>query len=252
MLPARGCKVSRTKSLPAANGDSDNTVKHVRRKVTIFLVDVVARIVLGALFASTAGSCFANVLTLLRPISGGHLPMAPLADAISAMAIGFFSFSVACLYVVRRRSATKCAGWFPTLTAIAGSFLLWGLLWLDPRMDLSLPIKIVSAGLILSGNIFAVVSLGHLGRSFSILPEGRALVTSGPYRLIRHPVYAAEAVAALGVMLNFLSLAAIALVGLQFLLQFGRMRYEEKVLRVTFPEYAAYSRRTARLIPGVY
>jgi len=35
-------------------------------------------------------------------------------------------------------------------------------------------------------------------------------------------------------------------------LQFARMIYEERVLRETFPEYAAYARRTARLIPGIY
>ena len=35
-------------------------------------------------------------------------------------------------------------------------------------------------------------------------------------------------------------------------MQFARMHYEEKVLRTTFADYAKYSRRTARLIPGVY
>ena len=92
----------------------------------------------------------------------------------------------------------------------------------------------------------------YLGRSFSILPEGRELVTGGPYRFIRHPLYLAEAFATIGAMIHFLSPAAVALVAAQFLLQFARMHYEEKVLRETFPDYVKYSRRTARLIPGIY
>ena len=75
---------------------------------------------------------------------------------------------------------------------------------------------------------------------------------SGPYRYIRHPVYLGEAFATIGAMINFLSPVAVALVVTQLLMQLGRIHYEEKVLRETFPEYVKYSRVTARLIPGIY
>ena len=108
------------------------------------------------------------------------------------------------------------------------------------------------AVLILIGNIYGLMALRHLGRSFSIFPEGRRLVTTGPYRYVRHPLYIAESIAALGAMINFLSPASVVIVVTQLLLQFARMHYEEKVLRQTFPEYAAYARRTAKIIPGIY
>jgi protein-S-isoprenylcysteine O-methyltransferase Ste14 len=38
----------------------------------------------------------------------------------------------------------------------------------------------------------------------------------------------------------------------QFALQLARIRYEERVLRATFPEYDEYAKRTWRLIPGIY
>jgi protein-S-isoprenylcysteine O-methyltransferase Ste14 len=42
-----------------------------------------------------------------------------------------------------------------------------------------------------------------LGRSFSIFPEGRELVTHGPFSVVRHPLYLTEQIAALGTMLQF-------------------------------------------------
>ena len=138
------------------------------------------------------------------------------------------------------------------MTAIGGGFLVSAILLLAPRAELPLAAKIAAAALILIGNVFAAYALSHLGRSFSILPEGRKLVTGGPYRYVRHPLYAAEAVATLGAMINFLSPWAVAIVALQLALQLGRIHYEEKVLRAAFPQYAAYAKRTARLIPGVY
>jgi protein-S-isoprenylcysteine O-methyltransferase Ste14 len=173
-------------------------------------------------------------------------------DVLSIVAIGFFSFFIACLYAVRLQPVNKFAGIVPAAAAILGAFLNWSLLLLKMRTDLPPSAKIAVALLVLVGNIFGLIALRHLGKSFSILPEGRRLVTTGPYRYVRHPLYIAEGVAALGAMINFFSLAAILIVCTQYVLQFARMIYEEKVLRETFPEYTAYARRTARLIPGIY
>jgi protein-S-isoprenylcysteine O-methyltransferase Ste14 len=125
-------------------------------------------------------------------------------------------------------------------------------MFLPQRTDLPVAVKIVSAAMVFIGTVGAIAALRHLGRSFSILPEGRKLVRSGPYRIIRHPVYLTEALSTLGAMIIFLSPEAAALVIAQFLLQLGRIHYEERVLRATFPEYADYARRTWRLIPGLY
>jgi protein-S-isoprenylcysteine O-methyltransferase Ste14 len=53
--------------------------------------------------------------------------------------------------------------------------------------------------------VFALYVVIELGRSFSVMPEARRLVTNGPYSVIRHPVYLGEAVALAGVTSQYLS-----------------------------------------------
>lgn len=91
--------------------------------------------------------------------------------------------------------------------------------------------------------------------NFRILPEpmphGR-LVTTGPYRRVRHPMYASLLLFLLGVVLFRGGLLAaggwIALVGVLV----AKTRREEAALRARFPEYARYAARTWRLLPGVW
>jgi protein-S-isoprenylcysteine O-methyltransferase Ste14 len=91
-----------------------------------------------------------------------------------------------------------------------------------------------------------------LGRSFSVMAQARKLVTAGPYSLVRHPLYLGEGMAILGMMLQYLSPLAVAIVGMQFAFQLQRMQNEERVLTSQFPEYRDYMARTACIIPGVY
>jgi len=224
-----------------------------RQSTTLFkLLDIPIRVLLGLFFAFSAGIYFKNAIGGMAALDWSQLRAAQLIDAFSILAIGLYTFLIACLYAIRLQPVNKFAGIIPALTAIGGGFLVSAILLLAPRAELPLGWKIAAAALILTGNVFAAYALSHLGRSFSILPEGRKLVTAGPYRTIRHPLYAAEAVATLGAMINFLSVWAVIIVVVQLALQLGRIHYEEKVLRATFPEYAAYAKRTARLIPGVY
>jgi protein-S-isoprenylcysteine O-methyltransferase Ste14 len=155
------------------------------------------------------------------------------------------------LVAVRVRPVSKADGLQPRLSALAGSFLLMSVA-LFPRHDLSIGLNLLSAGLICLGHMLAVYALAWLGRSFSIMAEARRLVTQGPYAVVRHPLYAAEIIAAIGLFLQYTSpwTALLMVVSLGFQLQ--RMRNEERILGATFAEYAAYAARTPRLIPGVY
>jgi protein-S-isoprenylcysteine O-methyltransferase Ste14 len=82
---------------------------------------------------------------------------------------------------------------------------------------------------------------------------GHTLITSGPYRSVRHPIYSGMTLALVGSALA--TGAPYGFVGLALIL-FGflvRVGQEEALMRETFPgEYDDYSRHTARLIPGVY
>lgn len=167
------------------------------------------------------------------------------------MATMLFLALIAVMTIARRRPVLKARGWLPRFAALAGMGLLYALLLLpraapDPLWDA------LSLGLLLAGHFFCAVVLMQLGRSLSIMPEARKLVTAGLYSRIRHPLYLAEAVATLGILIQYRSALAAALVVVQFAVQLWRMREEEKVLAMAFPEYGDYSRRTARLIPRVY
>jgi protein-S-isoprenylcysteine O-methyltransferase Ste14 len=91
-----------------------------------------------------------------------------------------------------------------------------------------------------------------LGLSFSLIPQARKLVTSGPYAIVRHPLYLVEEAAVAGILLQYAWLAALPFLILHATVQIRRMQLEEKVLQKAFPDYAAYALKTSRLIPGVW
>ena len=107
----------------------------------------------------------------------------------------------------------------------------------------------VGTALAVAGAGIALWALAFLGRCVSVLPEVRGLVREGPYRWVRHPMYAGELLVALGVLLPFLGpLTGAALVTL-FLVQVSRALWEERALASALPEYAAYRRHTWLLVP---
>ena len=103
--------------------------------------------------------------------------------------------------------------------------------------------------LILVGWISSVYVLLWLGRAFSIMAQARRLVLTGPYAIVRHPLYLCEEAAVLGIALTHLSIEAVLIVFVQWLFQLRRMTNEEKVLRAAFPEYDDYAKRTPKVIP---
>lgn len=97
--------------------------------------------------------------------------------------------------------------------------------------------------LVLLGNALDVWAYGTLFRSFSIVPEARRLITSGPYRYIRHPIYLGQFIAQAGVWLCFATMHGGWVVWylIFLLLQFSRIQYEETILEEAFgEEYLAF------------
>jgi protein-S-isoprenylcysteine O-methyltransferase Ste14 len=157
------------------------------------------------------------------------------------------------LTLVRDTPVAQAAGWQPRVSALVGTNLVFiGLFFLSPRTDLGIFYHLLSAGLVLTGNLLAIYVLSHLGRSFSIMAEARKLVSDGPYGVIRHPLYLAEQIAVLGIFIQYASLATALLITVHFTFQIRRMLNEERILGATFPEYAAYMTRTARLVPAIW
>jgi protein-S-isoprenylcysteine O-methyltransferase Ste14 len=162
-----------------------------------------------------------------------------------------FMLLLAAAVIFRTHPSAKANGLEPRISALAGTFLIYGIAVL-PRRDLSLSLEMVSTLLTMIGNIGAVAALSQLGRSFSVMAETRQLVTTGPYRFVRHPLYLAEQIAIVGVFIQFASASTALLLAAQIGFQLRRIHNEELVLTASFPEYAVYSQTTARLIPGMY
>ena len=158
---------------------------------------------------------------------------------------------IAASILVRMRPARKARGLEPRVSALIGTFLLTAVVIL-PRRDLSPVAGLVSALLTTAGSAFAVVVLAQLRGSFSVMAESRELVTKGLYRIVRHPLYLAEEIAAIGVAMQFFSPWTVLILAVQIGFQLRRMRNEELILAETFREYLAYRERTARIVPGIY
>lgn len=78
------------------------------------------------------------------------------------------------------------------------------------------------------------------------------LVTSGPYKLIRHPMYASVLLVTLLLIINHWTLWRAGLWLVLFIDLHFKFSYEEKLLQMKFPEYPNYMSKTKRLIPCVY
>jgi protein-S-isoprenylcysteine O-methyltransferase Ste14 len=111
--------------------------------------------------------------------------------------------------------------------------------------------------LIWAGLAIRVWAVAALGRAFRLTVEvdpGQELIDRGPYRWIRHPAYTGLLLitAGFGIAVgNWLSLAVALLAPLSVLTR--RIQVEEQVLVSSMgAAYAAYRKRTKRLIPGVW
>jgi len=104
--------------------------------------------------------------------------------------------------------------------------------------------------------VLGVWTLGYnrLG-NFNIRPElrrGARLITGGPYRHIRHPMYTSVLLGVGALVVADARPWRIALLVALLVVLILKAAREEQYLRAAFPEYAAYAARTWRFVPFVY
>jgi protein-S-isoprenylcysteine O-methyltransferase Ste14 len=100
--------------------------------------------------------------------------------------------------------------------------------------------------------LWARITFGRRSFHLAANPTAGALVTTGPYRLIRHPIYAAVCLFVLPGAAAHASWAALGLGGVVVAGALIRIFSEEALLLGRYPEYRAYARRTWRLLPPVF
>ena len=124
----------------------------------------------------------------------------------------------------------------------------WGPQYAVVGTWLGLAMMIGGAGLSVAGVL-------RLGGNLTPLPypkDGSVLVDTGPYAIVRHPIYSGLVIGALGwgLWLNSWLTLGFAL-GLLALFDL-KLRREERWLRQRYPEYAAYQKRVKKLLPWVW
>lgn len=190
-----------------------------------------------ALFHYTQSMVLTNVLSVVVLLNG-------------LLLTGYYALLV-WIYVTRSAASLTTKSLPAKIIALAATFMPFTFPLLNGHAQSGIVILMISSLILLIGMVFTMVALATLGKSFSLIPQTRKLVTTGPYRLVRHPVYVGEIVGGLGLVVWAASIPKT----LVFLLLVGcevyRALQEEKLLSEAFAEYPEYASKTARFIPGL-
>lgn len=184
-------------------------------------------------------------------INPSALPVSLVLVILSKLCTLAFLSTLVIVFALRRVPTGRAQGFYPRFVALVGTFSTFAMVWLEPR-ELSPTLHLISLLLMIGGTAFALSAVLALGRSISLMPEVRKLITRGPYAFLRHPLYVGEMVATAGLAIQFLMPWAFVLLGLSFMLQFERMRNEERLLVNALPCYRDYMANTARFLPGIF
>lgn len=147
---------------------------------------------------------------------------------------------------------------------VAAQVVIFGFIVVGPRSLHGLPVwtapytsvaSVIGVALMMAGATLAIWGVLALGTSLTVLPypkEGSTFVESGPYRLVRNPIYSGLILGSFGLALavhSWLNLVyALALLVLFDL----KTHREERWLRERYPGYADYQRRVKKLLPWVW
>ncbi|MBI5606319.1 MAG: isoprenylcysteine carboxylmethyltransferase family protein [Deltaproteobacteria bacterium] len=168
-----------------------------------------------------------------------------------SLVIGFYGLLVL-LYVFRHRAKSTSTSLAVNTAALSATFLPFLIPLLNQKRLEDPSVLIAGDLIILFGMGLTIYALLTLGRNLSIIPQARNLIQNGPYRLIRHPLYAGELISVLGLILVHHNASQVAAFFLLIGLQTYRAFQEERLLSRMFAEYESYSLKTYRFLPGVF
>src|ERR1700722_17715221 len=113
----------------------------------------------------------------------------------------------------------------------------------------------LGAAITIAGLLFAVWARAYLGSNWSrsvTIKQGHELITTGPYAVVRHPIYTGILTGFLGMAIAISQVRGFIVLVLIFVAFLIKLRMEEQWMRSQFGEtYATYARQTAALVPYV-
>lgn len=184
--------------------------------------------------------------------------------ALAALAFGLLLFGIA--LAVRRWQRVPEAGGRRDAASLAGiavqgaAFLLaWAgpvAVTLDPLSTTALVQAAATAALLAVALVLFVWATAAMGRNWSLVARTRddhRLVTTGPFAVVRHPIYTALALVVVAVALAPGHVThLVAALPVYALGTWLRVRAEERLLRAMFgTAYADYAARVKRFVPGL-
>ena len=144
----------------------------------------------------------------------------------------------------------------PWLLVVAQFALLAGLAFV-PQSSLwpvATAALLAAIVLVVGGGLIALLGARGLGAALTATPvpkEKSVLVTTGLYSWVRHPIYTGLLIVGLGLVVLGSSVVHIVLWFALLALLAVKARWEERMLVVAYPDYAAYAATTGRFVPGV-
>lgn len=147
----------------------------------------------------------------------------------------------ACMLVLHRKTSRHA----PLLQRLVA----WASALLPFAIQVNNSVPVVNRILSLSGVVIAIWTIATLGKSFDVSPADRGLVKHGPYKWLRHPMYASELFSVMVIVIVDLSWRNILVTLVLMATLFLRIQWEEKIIR-GYSEYGQQVR--SRLLPGVW
>ncbi len=214
------------------------------------LLDFIERAVVLILFLYFANRMLPRLAGLIE-LEIAHPELFLLAASTNLeAALLVISESLGILLILTRRSATILSthplDWALSLVAVNAPLLA-----VPAAASTFMPSQIPTT-LMLAGLIIQISAKAVLWRSYGLVPANRGIKTGGPYRFVRHPMYAGYTLTHIGFLLGFPSLQNSLLYLTTFLIEVARLIREELILAEDplYRKYAALVRY--RLLPGVF
>jgi protein-S-isoprenylcysteine O-methyltransferase Ste14 len=171
-----------------------------------------------------------------------------MLEVVHPLLTSLFCGLIAALFLIRSVPRGDRAGPPAQAVAVVGTFIM-GVVASQPPTTHDWRVLAMSDALLVGGLAFSIYAALSLRESFGLAAEARELVTSGAYRLVRHPIYLGELVAATGALLPAVAPMTTLVFAVFCLSQVARAILEERVLSTAFSHYEEYRRRTPALVP---
>ncbi len=192
---------------------------------------------------------FALLLMAFIVVRWGHAWMIDTSRWTALLLLVAEGYTLALVLLARRASHRDL-----TATAmVATIYATCCAVLLDPQDTVRLVPEWVGASMQMASMVWQFTAKVVLGRSFGLLPAQRGLVTAGPYRIVRHPIYCGYLVGHVGLLLANFSWRNAAILALLYVAQVVRILREEAMLASSDANYRRYQQQVRwRLLPWVF